>query len=271
MGCCQSRAAASTQRHTAIQPTPEPTQRRRTIPSSIATAQIDFGHLERWNSEEPLTRSQLERKREEFWDTAPAYEGRAEVWQAVRLACESDDVELALAVLQSAGAVVPSRRVVDGVYDERGACYMVPQYCLSAPSNLIEDSVPKIVDARVSTDSGLRTAVVGSPSIPGHSIDSDSASVVSGSPLYPPGILYSSHGDLTTKLLRVRLSTGDDVEVRITSETSVGQIEQQLRGMGHLVGQRVRFIHLGRLLQPTLVPARDLRLRKTSVLQAMMY
>ncbi|KAJ2829473.1 hypothetical protein IWW50_000836 [Coemansia erecta] len=270
MGCCQSTAADT--------PPPLPNtpalqtglhgQQQYEPPQLRAT--IDFGHSTTWTSEEPITKAQLERKREEFWDTAPAFEGRLETWLALRLACDSDDEQFAQAILTSAGATVPSQRIVDGVFDELGASYVVPQYCLSEPTNLITDSVhKKTVDAQASMDSGLRTAVVGSPSsIPLYRIDSDDMSEMSASsPLYPPG---STSSDAGHKPIKVRLSTGKDVTARLAPDTTVAQLEQQMREAGHLMGGRVRFFYLGRPLASDLVPARDLRLTKHVILQVLM-
>lgn len=39
----------------------------------------------RWKSDVPLTEGQLRSKRDEFWDTAPAFEGKKEIWDALRL------------------------------------------------------------------------------------------------------------------------------------------------------------------------------------------
>ena len=36
-----------------------------------------------WNADHPMTRGQLLSKRDEFWDTAPAFNGKPEIWQVV--------------------------------------------------------------------------------------------------------------------------------------------------------------------------------------------
>ena len=43
----------------------------------------------RWKSDVPLTEAQLRSKREEFWDTAPAFEGKTEIWAALKAAVEA--------------------------------------------------------------------------------------------------------------------------------------------------------------------------------------
>lgn len=66
--------------------------------------------LPRWKSEIPLTMGQLCSKRDEFWDTAPAFEGRKEIWDALKAAayaCETRDFELAQAILNGANITIP--------------------------------------------------------------------------------------------------------------------------------------------------------------------
>lgn len=65
----------------------------------------------RWKSDVPLTEGQLRSKRDEFWDTAPAFEGRKEIWDALRaaaVAAEASDFQLAQAILDGANISVPN-------------------------------------------------------------------------------------------------------------------------------------------------------------------
>lgn len=84
-----------------------------------------------------MTRRQILQKREEFWDTAPAFEGRQEIWDAIRAACETLEPELAQAILDSAGIKTPRGSLVL-CYDELGTKYSIPLFCISFPTNLIE-------------------------------------------------------------------------------------------------------------------------------------
>ncbi|KAJ2158644.1 hypothetical protein GGF46_003608, partial [Coemansia sp. RSA 552] len=195
-----------------------------------------FQRTVRWRCETPTTASQLERQREEFWDTAPAFEGRAEIWQALKLACTTEDRGLAQAILDSAGVTVPTGRITDGVYDDHGARYVVPQYCLSEPTNLLSK-----VGYRRSADSNsvdLRTMA-------------DGASTASAD-----GLLQ----------LRVRLISGVDAEVSCSGTDTMAHVEHALRGQGHIppAAKNVRFFHLGRPLQSV----RDIR-ADASTIQAM--
>ena len=63
-----------------------------------------------WTSDTPLTEGQLRGKRDTFWDTAPLYEGRREVWDALRAAAEAaegEDYDLAQAIVTGAGVSLP--------------------------------------------------------------------------------------------------------------------------------------------------------------------
>lgn len=64
----------------------------------------------KWKSEYPMTEGQLRSKRDEFWDTAPAFDGRKEIWDALRaaaLAVECNDLELAQAIVDGACITLP--------------------------------------------------------------------------------------------------------------------------------------------------------------------
>ncbi|KAK9153090.1 hypothetical protein Sjap_000570 [Stephania japonica] len=90
-----------------------------------------------WKHPQPITREQLNQMREEFWDTAPHYGGRREIWDALRAAAESE-LPLAQAIVDSAGVIVTSADLTT-CYDERGGKYDLPKYVLSEPTNLIRD------------------------------------------------------------------------------------------------------------------------------------
>jgi len=91
-----------------------------------------------WTADVAMTVTQLQRKRAEFWDTAHSYEGHREIWDALKAACESDDVKLAQAIIDSANILLPTGTLTEA-YDEQGRKYNVPLYCVAEPSNLIND------------------------------------------------------------------------------------------------------------------------------------
>ena len=68
----------------------------------------------KWKSDIPLTEGQLRSKRDEFWDTAPAFEGRKEIWDALKVAAqaaESNDYELAQAIIDGACISLPNGKL----------------------------------------------------------------------------------------------------------------------------------------------------------------
>lgn len=95
----------------------------------------------RWKSDVPLTEGQLRSKRDEFWDTAPAFDGRKEIWDALRaatVAAEACDFQLSQAILDGANISVPNGYLTE-CYDELGTQYKVPIYCLSYPVNIVKE------------------------------------------------------------------------------------------------------------------------------------
>lgn len=112
------------------------------------------GHLNQplrkhvWTSKRLWTRRQLDREREEFFDTRVT--GRPETWNAIRLAIENidDDLGTAQTILDAAGVTLPTGNLVNGAYDEVGNHYHLPEHCVADPSNVINipDDVSSIKD-----------------------------------------------------------------------------------------------------------------------------
>nr|GEZ42356.1 hypothetical protein [Tanacetum cinerariifolium] len=74
--------------------------------------------------------------RDEFWDTAPHYGGRKEIWDALQAAAEADLTLAQLARLTFSICWLWGRPMEVS----KGAKYELPKYVLSAPTNLIRDS-----------------------------------------------------------------------------------------------------------------------------------
>ncbi|XP_053445096.1 ubiquitin domain-containing protein 2-like [Nycticebus coucang] len=95
----------------------------------------------KWKSHYPMTHGQLRSKRDEFWGTAPEFEGRKEIWDALKAAAhafESNDHELAQAIIDGANITLPHGAFTE-CYDELGNRYQLPVYCLAPPINMIEE------------------------------------------------------------------------------------------------------------------------------------
>lgn len=85
-----------------------------------------------------ITEKQLLSKRDEFWDTAPHFEGKFEIWNALRAAvdaAENKNFQLAQAIIDSANIILPNGCLND-CYDELGNRYQLPIYVLMKPTNL---------------------------------------------------------------------------------------------------------------------------------------
>ena len=89
----------------------------------------------KWNSDEPMSGEDLERKREEFWDTAPYYGGNEECWGILKAAVEAGSMSETNSILVAAGMTCPSG-VLTETYDALGYKYELPLYVLTKPANL---------------------------------------------------------------------------------------------------------------------------------------
>ncbi|KAJ9460452.1 hypothetical protein DIPPA_18774 [Diplonema papillatum] len=79
--------------------------------------------------------AELERQREIFWDTQPAYGGKQEIWDALKsvLPLPVEDEGLALAILQAAEIKFP-RGTWSDIYDTTGFKYELPDFVISDPT-----------------------------------------------------------------------------------------------------------------------------------------
>ncbi|ORZ26072.1 hypothetical protein BCR42DRAFT_401525 [Absidia repens] len=93
-----------------------------------------------WTSDIPITRARLQEQRNTFWETAPFYEGRSEIWQAIQAAMTTDDIILAQSILDAANIKLPTGNPAEGCYDELGNRYEIPLYCLVDPTNVLPDA-----------------------------------------------------------------------------------------------------------------------------------
>jgi len=169
----------------------------------------------RWKSDIPLTEGQLMSKRDEFWDTAPAFEGKTEIWVALKAAVDAaskDDLSLAQAILDGAGISLPGGSLAE-CYDELGTRYSIPVYCLSTPLNLLSDN------------------------------DRDSPAEFS-EPIGSPG----SGGEELKVKVRISL-TGEDVRLVLNTRETIGMAKKKLQDQeGIAEPARQRWYFGGKLL-----------------------
>ncbi|KAI8819446.1 uncharacterized protein EV422DRAFT_507505 [Fimicolochytrium jonesii] len=243
----------------------------------------------------PMTLRQFLRKRDEFWDTMPSYSGLAQVWQALRAACEAPTLELAQAIVDSANMTVPTGRLTDGCYDERGNMYTIPAFCIVDPTRVrgllpperdedaegdhADDDDGEGADGATITDGGI-TGTSGASDIKGKRLSKSSkrSSTTSPHPPHQPPALDPTAPTLT---LTARLSTGKDVKLQTTAATTVRDMRAMVAGVvgeesstttakGGKPGKppKLKFFYLGRLLEDG-ASVKGLELGEGSVVQVM--
>ncbi|XP_038600005.1 ubiquitin domain-containing protein 1 [Tachyglossus aculeatus] len=187
----------------------------------------------KWKSDYPMTGGQLRSKRDEFWDTAPAFEGRKEIWDALKAAAyavEANDHELAQAILDGANITLPHGSLSE-CYDELGNRYQLPVYCLAPPVNLLLE--------RGGSGGG----------------DEDG-----GEPPEP------APGARREFPLKVRLSTGKDLRLDASLADPVGQLKRQLHAREGIEPAWQRWFFSGKLLTDR-TRLQDTKIQKDFVIQ----
>ncbi|KAI8091381.1 uncharacterized protein B0P05DRAFT_527231 [Gilbertella persicaria] len=171
-----------------------------------------------WTSDKPLTQTELEQKRLVYWETAPTFGGRMEIWQALQAAFSENDVRLARSILEAAHVILPNGNPCDGCFDELGCAYQVPVYCIVPPTNLIPDT--------------WRQASL-SIRVPAPNCDQDP---------FPITVRLSNHQDK-------KVTISSTCETVGSLKTRVFDIDASMTDKTH----RLRFIYLGRMLQDNML------------------
>ncbi|XP_023676038.1 ubiquitin domain-containing protein 1 isoform X2 [Paramormyrops kingsleyae] len=182
----------------------------------------------KWKSDYPMTEGQLRSKRDEFWDTAPAFEGRKEIWDALKaaaVAIECNDHELAQAIVDGASITLPHGSLTE-CYDELGNRYQLPVYCLAPPVNLVSERS----EEDVSENPEPQTA---------------------------PKKEFQ---------LKVRLSTGRDLRLSASMTDSIGQLKKQLQVQEDIDAAHQRWFFSGKLLTDK-TRLQDTKIQKDFVIQ----
>ncbi|CAL8366389.1 ubiquitin domain-containing protein 1a isoform X1 [Gadus morhua] len=185
-----------------------------------------------WKSEVPMTEGQLRGKRDEFWDTAPAFDGRKEIWDALRaaaLAVEVNDLGLAQAIVDGACITLPHGSLTES-YDELGNRYQLPAYTLALPVNLL-------------------TETTCSKDLP----------PASETPAPPPPPKQEFQ-------LRVRLSSGKDLRVTATMADSIWELKGRLQAQHEIDVSHQRWFFSGKLLTDK-TRLQDTKIQKDFVVQ----
>lgn len=207
--------------------------------------EVALGHNQRlirepvsWSADAPLTAGQLRGLRDTFWETAPSYEGRAEIWDALKAACEAvegGDYDLAQAIVDGAEITLPRGRLTEA-YDELGNRYVVPKYCINRPQ-----------------DSDLQqSANMQNSSFSSASLSAEQRLSLTGPP----------------SEIKIRLSTQQkDLKVNLYATDCVRDLKKSLAKGNDIDFRRIKMLYAGRVLSDSAL-VKDLKIPKNFVIQA---
>lgn len=108
------------------------------VPPTGKNKRLKKDFIKNFKFDKKITEAQLNTKREEFWDTAPAFEGKIEIWTALKAAVEAyeqKNYQLAQVIIDSANIILP-KGFLNDCYDELGNRYQIPIYVLAKPVNM---------------------------------------------------------------------------------------------------------------------------------------
>ncbi|CAO3624153.1 unnamed protein product [Mucor hiemalis] len=201
-----------------------------------------------WTSDTPITISQLEQKRYLFWETAPNYGGKIEIWQALQVAFSETDVIIARSILEAANVLLPTGNPCEGCFDELGNEYTIPIYCVVPPANLIDDG-----DEYTSTAATV--------TLPDDKTDFTATMNPFTQSIYSPTdnehLVRAPDSSSNPFSIIVRLSTDKDVKTVIHSKKeTIGilktRIFQSKEADLDVKKHTIRFIYLGHILLETM-------------------
>ncbi|KAJ3270782.1 Ubiquitin domain-containing protein 2 [Terramyces sp. JEL0728] len=165
------------------------------------------------------------------------YTGRLEIWQTLRLAAETEQIETAQAIVDSVNMTCPTGRLTDGLYDTYGNHYIIPDYCIGILEN---------------TEKSIKTELNDVKSLKSFSeldqINSEDA--------------YS---------ITVRLSTGSDIIATVDPEMKIATFKALVgKSLGYGVSdlKKLLVIHFGKVLENN-TQIKDTKIVEKSVVQVM--
>lgn len=206
-----------------------------------------------------MTRADVIAQRNEFWQTAPAFGGREEVWQALKAVCESDDHELGRAILSSAGV-----RLVNGTlavaYDELGNRYDLPPFCSSFPTNVLDNGQGS-GEAPTAAPASATAAATDTPAASSGKPKAAEAVEVAGD--LPP-----IKGDPID--ISIRLSNGKNMIVPSGTKDPVRRLRLAVAKEAGVPAKRLRIMFIGRPVRDSAV-VDVLDLQAKDIVQVMIF
>ncbi|EED24160.1 ubiquitin domain protein, putative [Talaromyces stipitatus ATCC 10500] len=275
MGCCLSRSSNEEQPFHASTATQEPQEdalsthhseqhsrqqasnsstRRRSRPRCQGVALPLDQHYNQpirphiWRSKRRLwTRTQIDREREEFFDTRVT--GREEVWAALRAALSllrEGDIETAQGIIDAAGVTVPTGDFCDGCYDENGVLYRLPQCIVSDPDNIADDSGAAAGETD-GVDDDMEDGISDRKIV---SEESDEELISEDAERRREEKGKMSERDMIRVQARLSDRGGPDVMISIGKTQNVSLLARKIHSETKMSNtQRVRIVYLGRVLR----------------------
>ncbi|CAF0744482.1 unnamed protein product [Brachionus calyciflorus] len=238
------------------------------VPPTGKNKRLKKPNVKYFKSDKKISESQLAAKREEFWDTAPAFEGKPEIWSALKAAVEAlenKNIQLAQAIIDSANIIVPNGLLSD-CYDELGNRYQIPIYVLAKPSNLIKTDKTELSSDYSSPN--LKKSKKKKKKL--DSSEDDLSGVDMNKIENGPS---TSKTEINSELLQIKLrvsslvqDTNSDLKIMVNLNETILNLKQKLCDMKSIDVKNQRFFFGGRLMRDK-DKLKNFNLRKNVVIQ----
>lgn len=106
-----------------------------------------------WTSKRQWTRSELDRERNEFFDTRVT--GREEIWATLKIVIgllAEGETATAQGILDASAITLPTGDLANGAYDEAGNFYQMPENIVADPNNVFLTSKNDFVNGEGDED-----------------------------------------------------------------------------------------------------------------------
>jgi len=210
---------------------------------------------ERWTTSPPFGRAEIDNKRREFWDTAPAYEGSREIWDALKAACEAEDTGMAQAILAASEIKLPNGSLTN-CFDINGSKYNIPQFCISYPDNMVADTVTAAAQVPAPVVAAPAPASAAPPAMS----PTPQARSTPTSPVSP------AEGE--GMKIKCRLSIGQDETFIFGMRDTAMMVKERVFESKRIEMYRMRVYFVGKVV-PDRLPLVSLGLGKNDVIQVM--
>lgn len=185
-----------------------------------------------WTAKKQWNRSQLDRERQEFFDTRVT--GHAEIWATLKVVVgllADGDINTAQSILDAAAITVPTGDLKNGAYDEAGNLYQMPEHVISDPRNVVLNQQEEMTKGEISNEA----------------TDDDEA-IERKREEKGKSVLKS--GDIIKVRARLSDRGGPDVVVPLGKEQAVRILVRRVQEEAQMTGnERVKIAYMGKILK----------------------